>query len=184
MSIQIVTLAGSIREGSLNAELARAAASTAGDRGAEGTFLDLSRYLLPLYNADLESSRGVPDKAVEIAQRVMAADALIIASPEYNGAYTALLKNTIDWVTRVDFGAWARPTALMSATPGRTGGRRGLQVLRLTLANMNVPLLERQVTVPQAQSSLSGGLTLEAQTQIELEAVIDDLISSVLSRAA
>ena len=184
MPIHIVTLAGSIRKGSLNAQLARHAADTARARGADAVFVDLAEYPLPLYNADAEQSIGIPVEALAIAERIHAADGLVIASPEYNGAYTALLKNTIDWATRVEYGIWARPVALMSATPGRSGGRRGLDVLRSTLANMRVPVVGPQLTLPEVSKRLVDGRLVESNDRNALENVIDALLGSVGERAA
>lgn len=148
------------------------------------TFLDLSSYELPIYNADLERSTGIPDEAVEIARQIRSVDGLVIASPEYNGAYSALLKNTLDWVTRVDRSAWALPTALMSATPGRSGGRRGLAVLRSTLENMSVPVTKAQLTLANAPARLADGQLVNAGDRVELERVIGDLVASIVRRAA
>lgn len=184
LPVRIATLAGSIRNGSLNAQLARLATDTARELGAEGVFIDLARYPLPLYNADLEQSQGIPAKAVEVAEQILAADGLVIASPEYNGAYSAQLKNTIDWVTRVEYRAWARPTALMSATPGRSGGRRGLDILRSTLKNMGVPLVGAQLALAQAPMRILEGRLLETRDRMQMELVVDELIASVLERAA
>lgn len=184
MASHIATLAGSVREGSLNAQLARLAAEAASNRGAQGSFVDLSLLRLPLYNADLEANTGIPENAMKIADRVRKADGLVIASPEYNGAYTALLKNVIDWVTRVDYSAWAIPTALMSATPGRSGGRRGLSVLRMTLENMSVPVVESEFNLSRAPSRLMEGILLSSDDRKKLDRVIDELLGSVVSKAA
>ncbi len=90
----ILTLAGSARRDALNKQLARIAAEQASGQGAEGAFIDLADYPLPLYDGDFEQSGGIPNNAVQLAELIKEADGLLIASPEYNGAYTPLLKNT------------------------------------------------------------------------------------------
>ena len=99
MKSSIVTFAGSARRGSLNKKLARGAALVAESLGAEGVFVDLGDYPLPIYDGDLEVSEGIPENARALAELIEDADGLFIASPEYNGAYSALLKNTIDWLS-------------------------------------------------------------------------------------
>ena len=136
---RIVVLAGSARRESLNKRLARVAAARVSALGGQGVFLDPADYRLPLYDGDYETANGVPDPARALGEQVASADGLMIASPEYNGSYPALLKNTIDWLTRIDRRIWVRPTALLSASPGPRGGGRGLQVLRL-VGHMHVPL--------------------------------------------
>lgn len=141
MSPTIVTLAGSTRRASLHKELARGAAHEAGRMGAVGRFLDLADFPLPLYDWDLEQAEGVPRAAVDLHAALATADVLFIASPEYNGGYTAVLKNAIDWVTRVEKAVFARPTVLASTSSGRGGGAKGLALLRTNLEHMAVPVV-------------------------------------------
>ena len=154
MKTKIVTLAGSARKESLNKKLAELAAAAAGAVGAEGVFVDLADYPLPLYDGDLEASEGIPINALSLARRIRRSDGLFIASPEYNGAYSALLKNTLDWISRIDRQILSRPTAIGSASPGSKGGRNGLQALRTTLEHMRVPVIEHEISVPAADQVL------------------------------
>ena len=117
MAQRIIALAGSARRESLNKRLAQVAAARVSALGGSGVFLDLADYRMPLYDGDYETAQGVPGSALALGEQVAAADGLIIASPEYNGSYPALLKNTIDWLTRIDRRIWVRPTALLSASP-------------------------------------------------------------------
>ena len=117
MAPRIIALAGSARRESLNKQLARVAAARVSARGGEGVVLDLADYRMPLYDGDYEAAEGVPASALALGEQVASADGLMIASPEYNGSHPALLKNTIDWLTRIDRRIWVRPTALLSASP-------------------------------------------------------------------
>ena len=184
MKPTILTFAGSARRDSLNKQLARIAADRATARGAEAAFIDLGDYKLPIYDGDLEQVHGIPANAVDLAELVDNADALFIASPEYNGAYTPLLKNTIDWVTRVDHRAFVRPIALGSATPGRMGGRNGLNVLRATFENMGVPVIAEQFALPQATAVLKDGMLWDQDASRHLDRVVSSLIGSVVAAAA
>ena len=95
---QLLIFAGSTRQQSFNRKLAHATAAIARDAGASATVLELSDFDIPLYNADLEAA-GTPADVVRLKQALFDHPAWIICSPEYNGSYTALLKNTIDWAS-------------------------------------------------------------------------------------
>ena len=175
---RIVSLAGSARRESLNKQLARVAAARVSALGGEGVFLDLADYRMPLYDGDYETANGVPDPVHALGEQVAAADGLMIVSPEYNGAYPALLKNTIDWLTRIHRRIWVRPTALLSASPGPGGGRRGLAVLRLALGHLRVPLLDRQFSLPSAGEALAGDELRAAGAAAELDQLVSELLAA------
>ncbi len=141
MTPTVVAFAGSTRQSSLHKELARGAAHEAERMGAVGRFIDLADLPMPLYDWDLEQAEGVPQQAIDLHAALADADVLFIASPEYNGGFTAVLKNAIDWVTRVEKTVFARPTVLASTSSGRGGGARGLALLRTNLEHMAVPVV-------------------------------------------
>ncbi|MEL7117214.1 MAG: NADPH-dependent FMN reductase, partial [Pseudomonadota bacterium] len=86
---------------------------------------------LPLYDGDVEDTDGIPGEVQTLADQVRAADGIIIATPEYNKMIPGVLKNALDWLSRVKGGVWAgKPVAIMSATAGRTGGEVALYTLR------------------------------------------------------
>ena len=97
-SNKLLVFAGSTRIQSWNRKLAGVAADLARTAGADVTHIELADFELPLYNADLEA-RGTPEPAIRLKELLHAHPAWIICSPEYNGSYTGLLKNTIDWVS-------------------------------------------------------------------------------------
>src|SRR5438552_11682893 len=136
MKPKILTFAGSIRHGSLHRNLAIEAAEALRAAGAEATFADLADYPMPLYDGDIEAAQGLPPAAKAFKELLRQHDALAIASPEYNGSFTALLKNAIDWISRPEAGEPAlavfrgKLAAIMSASPGPGGGRRSLRQLR------------------------------------------------------
>ena len=128
--IRILTFAGSARRDSFNKKLAALGAAMARELGAEVTLVDLADYPMPLYDGDLEASEGLPQNAVKLRAMMIEHDALLLATPEYNGSITPLLKNTIDWTSRAsdDIGMLAgyrgKVAGLMAASPGALGGLR------------------------------------------------------------
>ncbi|MEN8763293.1 MAG: NAD(P)H-dependent oxidoreductase [Thiogranum sp.] len=154
---KILAFAGSGRKESWNKKLIKIAARGAEEAGATVTVIDLSDYPMPMFNQDLESEEGLPDSAGKFKRLMMEHDALMIASPEYNSAFTPLLKNVIDWASRSEsenepsMAAYKnKVAAIMSTSPGALGGIRGLVFLRMLLANIGVIVLPDQHAVPHA----------------------------------
>ena len=152
-----LVMAASTRTGSVNQALARRIADRL-DIGAPVEIVDLRHYPLPLYDGDLEDRDGVPAAAAALAGE-MAADVLVLVSPEYNGTFTPLLKNTVDWVTRIDASAFAHLRVLLaSASPGRGGGANGVAMVRTWLSNMGIDTAERTLSVGGASVGPDGEL--------------------------
>lgn len=142
---KLLVFSGSIRRASLNRVLASALADAARSSGADVTLLDLADHPLPLYNGDLEEDEGLPPAVPGLKQLFRESDALVIASPEYNSAFSPLLKNTIDWCSRAEsddeppLDAFRGKTALLAAaSPSPLGGLRGLYALRDLMQNIGV----------------------------------------------
>src|SRR3984885_7837403 len=100
-ALKILVIPGSLRTGSLNARLAAAAAYQFAQAGAEGTRVSLADFPLPIYDGDLQSKSGVPKHAINLKRMIGAHHGVLMVTPEYNSSVPPLLKNTIDWVTRV-----------------------------------------------------------------------------------
>lgn len=134
----LLGISGSLRKASTNTMLMRNAAAIFGaDTFIEG---DIN---LPLYNGDLETAEGVPASVQLLADQIAAADAVIIATPEYNKALSGSLKNALDWVSRTKGGPWKdKPVAIMSAAAGRAGGERSQSSLRLAMTPFRPNLLQ------------------------------------------
>lgn len=153
----IAAISGSVRAGSVNVALAKAALAAAETAGAEIDYIDLGAYPLPIYHGTMEDLHGTPAAATALTQRLVAADGLFIASPEYNGGPTGLLKNTIDWVTRVDMVAFqSSRIGLLAATPGGKGGVHNLGILESIFAWMQCTTHE-SFSLPKAQDDLVDG---------------------------
>lgn len=153
---KILALAGSLRQGSLNRKLLRAAVDATRAAGGDVTVIDLADYPLPIYDGDLEDRDGVPANALRLKALFKEHQALLIASPEYNSSVSGVLKNTIDWISR----EWQGESGLvpfqgkigviMGASPGNLGGMRMLPHLRQILNALGVHVLPAQVSVPDA----------------------------------
>ncbi len=132
----LLGISGSLRKGSFNKKLLAAAAKSF---GGDYTLADLN---MPLYDGDLEANEGIPDAVHTLCDQIRTADAIIMATPEYNGNISGVLKNALDWVSRVDGKPFEdKPMAIMSAAGGRAGGVLGLNSLRLCLPPFQPKLL-------------------------------------------
>ena len=157
MTPKIVVFAGSLRAGAYSGKTADAAMKQLVLLGADVTRISLADYALPIFDQDLEKDKGIPENALRLARLFAVHNGMLIASPEYNASIPPLLKNTIDWVSRVsrDHGRPLKPysgmvAALCSSSPGGLGGIRGLYHLRAVLMNVGVEVITRQCAVPRA----------------------------------
>jgi NAD(P)H-dependent FMN reductase len=137
---KILVFAGSIRTGSFNARLAAAATKEFALAGADVTRISLLDYAMPLYDGDMEARSGPPESAAGLKRLMQTQHGIFIASPEYNASITPLLKNTLDWVSRVRDGKEAplaayhdRAFAIGGASNGNYGAMRSLIALRQVL---------------------------------------------------
>lgn len=157
-STKLLFFAGSARDASHNKRLARLGTDVAEANGISATFLDLADYPLPLYDADLQALEGVPENALKLEALMKVHTGVFIACPEYNASITPLLKNALDWVSRVRIEGEeplavfkTRVFALGSASPGGMGGLRGLNTVRTVLElGLNALVLPDQFAVPKA----------------------------------
>ncbi len=151
MTTTIVAFAGSTRHGSINRISLGFAIEGAREAGVDVDLIDLKDYPLPLYDADWHSANGVPQIAALLRGKMIAAQGLLIASPEYNSSITPLLKNTIDWLSQpvgdgVGKGGGRLPfegkiTGVLSASAGGFGGVRGLPHVAGIFSNLGAIVL-------------------------------------------
>lgn len=171
---KLLAFAGSAREDSYNKKLIRIAAACASDAGADVTLIDFRDYPIPLYDGDLEEREGLPKNALEIKTLMRGHEGFLISAPEYNSSITPLMKNTIDWASRKEspdeppFDCFRGKTgALLSASPGRFGGMRGLVVLRALLSHTGVTLLPEQFCLPLAASAFDDEGQLRDESMLD-----------------
>jgi NAD(P)H-dependent FMN reductase len=184
---KILVFAGSVRTGSYNARLAARAAKELALAEADVTLISLADYPMPLYDGNLEAAEGAPENAAKLKRLMGVHQGVFIASPEYNASITPLLKNTLDWVSRVreanerPLAAYRnRVFALGAASNGTYGGMRSLmaarQVLELGCGALVIP---EQVAVREAAQAFDQEDNLkDERTAALLKTVVGRLIET------
>jgi NAD(P)H-dependent FMN reductase len=183
-ALKILVIPGSLRTGSLNAKLAAAAAHQFAQAGADVTRISLDDFPLPLYDADLQTKSGVPKNAINLKRMISAHHGVLIVTPEYNSSVPPLVKNTIDWVTRVQDVQEARGQvfrerafAIAAASESRLGGVRALAALRLVLTACHATVIPNQLALPFASEAYDDMDRLKHPADIEaLGALVRQLI--------
>jgi chromate reductase len=182
-SPHLLVFAGSARRDSINKKLAAAAAKQAEALGAEVHFVDLADYPMPLYDGDLEAE-GFPPMVSAFRERMITADGFLIASPEYNGSLTPLLKNTIDWISRPQEGVAeglvafrGKVAALVATSPGALGGLRGLGHLRTILSGIGTHVIPGDVAIGNGfQAFDEDGAITDKGAAARLQATLESLV--------
>jgi len=176
-TMKLMTMAGALRQGSLNKQLLNLASKLLLAAGAEVDPVDFRALALPMYDGDIEAA-GLPAGVLELAARVSAADGLVIASPEYNMSMPALLKNTIDWLSRAKpMPLRGKNALLLSASPSLVGGNRALWALRVPLEVLGVHVYPDMFSLATAHQAFKpdGELGDEALAKF-LRRVIDGFV--------
>ena len=178
-SIRMLIFGASLRNGSLNDRLAELAAVVAAEKGAEVDRARMADFECPSYDGDVEADEGIPEPARRFSERLTAADAFLIVSPEYNASMPGVLKNAIDWVSRI------RPQPLngrqglvMSASPSMAGGNRGLWSLRIPLEHLGARVYPDMFSLSQAHQAFGedgriANATLQSRFESTIECFID-----------
>ncbi|MFI5333782.1 MAG: NADPH-dependent FMN reductase, partial [Chlamydiales bacterium] len=180
--VKVLALAGSSREGSYNKLLVKEAGELARQLGAQVTLIDLKDFPMPFYDADLEEKEGMPSNAKRLKQLMVNSDVIMIASPEYNATVSAILKNSLDWASRSENEASrsafkGKKFALMSASPSKKGGARGLVDLQAIIEDVGGEVVKLKTMVPVAYEAFDAQGKLKDQNlrkklQQEVEQVL------------
>jgi chromate reductase len=156
-SLNVLVLAGSRRADSLNRKLASVAARMTVQTGATVDFASMHDFDVPGYDGDGETATGIPDGAREFGRRLEASDAFILASPEYNASMPGVLKNLIDWTSRLRPQPFdGRHGLVMSASPSLAGGNRGLWALRVPLEHLGARIFPDMFSLSGAHKAFAG----------------------------
>jgi chromate reductase, NAD(P)H dehydrogenase (quinone) len=173
-ALKILVIPGSLRTGSHNAKLAAAASHELAQAGSEVTRISLGDFPLPIYDGDLQSRFGVPKNAVNLKRMMSAHHGVLIVTPEYNSSVPALVKNTIDWVSRVQDAHETRGQvfrerafALAAASESRLGGTRSLAALRLILSACQATVIPNQLALSFASDAYDDMDRLKHPADIE-----------------
>ena len=183
-ALRLLFIAGSARKGALSVKLRDAARAAAEVAGAQTSVLDLRALALPVYDGDIEAAQGVPAGAATLRDAIREHDALVFATPEYNGFPTPLVINAFDWLSRLPDGLKTtadKPVALLSSSPGALGGLRSMnylrQYLQMTFAMLVVP---QQQAVSKANEAFAADGAL---ADPKLAASVDKVVRAVMRQA-
>ncbi|QQK65257.1 NAD(P)H-dependent oxidoreductase [Cobetia sp. cqz5-12] len=192
MSIRLLAFAASTRKASVNRRLIERLAHHARQEGAEVSLLDLNDFPMPLYDGDSEEANGRPASADRLQEMLASHQGLLLATPEYNGFFSPLLKNTFDWLSRPAADGQSgmdalrgMPVGIVSASPGAMGGMRALPFVRLYLNNLGMLVAPQQIAVSRAGNAFheDGSLDDEGQDHA-LAAVARQVIDLASLRAS
>jgi NAD(P)H-dependent FMN reductase len=183
-ALKILVIPGSLRTGSLNAKLAATIAVELALAGAEVTRISLADFPLPIYDGDLQAKSGVPKNAINLKRMMSSHHGVLIVTPEYNASIPSLLKNAIDWVSRVQDPQETRgqvfherPFAIAAASGGRLGGTRALMALRLILSACQAQVVANQLALSFAGEAYDDMGRLKHPADVEAQkALVRQLI--------
>src|SRR5450755_5101658 len=183
-ALKILVIPGSLRSGSLNAKLAAAAGYELAQAGADVTRISLGDFPLPIYDGDLQTKSGVPKHAINLKRMIGTHHGVLIVTPEYNSSLPPLLKNAIDWVSRVHDAHETRGQvfrerafAIAAASESRLGGARCLAALRLILSACQATVIPNQLALSFAGLAYDDMDRLKHPADIEaLAALVRQLI--------
>ncbi|MFF3688068.1 NADPH-dependent FMN reductase [Streptomyces sp. NPDC002187] len=168
--VRVLVFGAALRTESTNARLASLAARLIADAGAIVDLAAMHDFAMPSYDGDAEAAEGLPDGALALRDRLEACDAFAIASPEYNASLPGVLKNAIDWVSRVRPQPFKDKHALLlSASPSMVGGNRGLWTLRIPLEHLGTRVYPDMFSLARAhQGFTDDGLLADTGLQQRL----------------
>jgi chromate reductase, NAD(P)H dehydrogenase (quinone) len=183
---KILIIPGSLRSGSHNAKLAAAVAHEFAQADIDVSRISLGDFALPIYDADLQAKSGVPKNAVNLKRMIAAHQGVLFVTPEYNSSVPALVKNSIDWVSRVQDADEIRGQvfrdrafAIASASQSRLGGTRALAALRLILSACHATVIPNQLALSFADQAYDDMDKLKHAADIEaLQALVRQLIDA------
>lgn len=179
---KLVGISGALRRGSSNTLLVREAFRAFGP--CESVLGDIR---FPLYDGDLEEAEGVPEPVLRLTDQLLAADAVVVATPEYNKNLSGVLKNALDWLSRTKRGPFSgKPLAILSAAAGRSGGPRAQFSLRHCLVPFEPRILPApEVLIPGANTAFDAeGRLKDPRSFAVLETLMERLREEVVRVSA
>ena len=178
--LRFLVFSASLQSNSLNAQLAKLAATTIERNGAKVDLASMVDFDAPSFDADVERDEGLPAGAERFRSRLVETDAFVIVSPEYNSSMPGALKNAIDWVSRYNPQPFNELQGLlMSASPSMIGGNRGLWALRVPLEHLGARIYPDMFSLAQAHLELKGEGIANEQLAKRFEANIVNFMDLV-----
>ena len=180
--MKILFFAGALRADSCNKKFVREAKRLVDAKGGYQTeFIDLKDYPMPVYDGDIEASSGIPETTVKLGEKIRAADAIVLSTPEYNGSIPGILKNTIDWLSREKNVSLAgKPLLLLAASPGALGGTRSLWHSRQPFEVIGVHVFPGMMGLSNAYNAFDDKLHLkEEKPAQQLQKLLDQFATHI-----
>ncbi|GAA1877728.1 NADPH-dependent FMN reductase [Streptantibioticus ferralitis] len=179
--LRVLVFGAALRADSTNARLASLVARLIADTGATVDHATMHDFDMPLYDGDVEAAQGLPGGALALRDRIERSDAFVISSPEYNGSVPGLLKNAIDWVSRVRPQPFRTKHALLvSASPSLFGGNRGLWALRVPLEHLGTRVYPDMFSLARAYQAFTGdGRLVDSDLQQRLTETVRAFLTLV-----
>lgn len=183
--MKVLSFAGSLRTESANKKLAREAVRLlVRHASVRAEYADLKDYPMPIYDGDEEQAQGIPAAVARLGVKIAEADALIIATPEYNGSISSVLKNAVDWTSRVrPMPIAGKHLLLLSASPGGWGGIRGLWHSRVPFEALGAHVFPQMMSVPNAGSAFDEVGQLSGERAPQLQALLTAFTGHAATRA-
>ena len=164
---KVVTIAGSNSQKSINKLLIEYAAGLL--KEVEIVTIDLNDYILPIYGEDFEAENGIPTAVKRLDEIIDSADGFVISLAEHNGSYTAVFKNILDWLSRINMQIWReRPMLLFATSPGGRGGATVLQSASAYFPFIGGKIIET-FSLPSFYDNFKDGEVIEENYRRELE---------------
>lgn len=180
---KVLFFSGSTRAGSYNKKLLAEAEGIAKSLGAQTEVFDVKQQEIPFYDGDLEATSGMPEHAKALRSKMIGAQVIVIASPEYNSSFSAVLKNALDWASRGEAGGSSREAykgktfVLLSASPGGGGGKRGLVQLKTVIEAVGGTVFAEQFTLANAQGAFDEkGSLKNPEQKCELRTLLQEAL--------
>lgn len=175
--ISILALPGSLRRGSITKTLLKTAAEVA---PANMTVTLFTLNEIPVYNNDVEKEEGFPPPVITMREAVEAADGIIFGTPEYNGSYSGVIKNAIDWASRGGI-LKKKPVVTMGGSPGALGATKAQEHLRQVCLHLGMYLLPRPtIAVPQLPKKIEEGIITDEMTRKFVKEQMDTFAEWIL----
>jgi chromate reductase len=176
-TLNVLVFAASLRKESLNDKLANLTAQVARHLGATVDLASMHDFDVPLYDGDVEA-QAIPRGAHALRDKLLANDAFILASPEYNGSMPGTIKNLIDWASRFRPQPFdGKHGLLLSASPSLGGGNRGLWALRMPLEHLGARMFPDMFSLAMAHKAFDGAQIADKTLQARFEKNVQAFLS-------
>ena len=182
-ALKVIGIAGSPREASYNRKLLALATKMLLEKGVDADIFDVHEHPIPMFDPNVEAESGIPGIVKTLRAKVAAADAVLVASPEYNAGYTPLVKSIIDWCSRTDpdsgeQNVWRhKVVAMLSASPGAFGAIRSTIALRQTFSHVEAIVIPEFTSVSFAAKAFNeDGSLVNDYSVKDLSKTLDNLV--------